>query len=191
MRSCRPRDLFLIFLRIGAFTFGGGMAMIPLIRQALVEDRQMLSQESFLECIALTQCAPGPITGNLAVLLGYRLAGWPGAAAAVVGGVLPAFLVIVVIAAQYASWRDQTWANSMFAGLRPAILMLIAFAALHFTRSTIRSRTGAVVYAASLGGLVWLGLHPVAVIGGVLAFSLARWIIGRRTGNEVESCDLD
>jgi chromate transporter len=189
---CRPRELFRIFLGIGAFTFGGGMAMIPLIRRALVEERHVVSDEEFLECIALTQCAPGPITGNLAVLLGYRLAGWAGAAAAVLGGTLPAFLVILVIAWQYAGWRDQAWASQIFSGLRPAILVLIAYSAARFTRATIRTPLGGAVFVASLLALTAFGLHPVVVIVGALTVALINWAINRHRGlGEEESCDLD
>jgi chromate transporter len=183
MRRCRPAELFRLFLGIGAFTFGGGMAMIPLIRRALVEERRLVSDEEFLECIALTQCAPGPITGNLAVLLGYRLAGWAGAGAAVVGGSLPALLVIMVIAWQYTSWRNQVWANQVFSGLRPAIVVLVAYSALRMSQATIRTPLAGIIYGGSLIALVVAKLHPLVVILAAFAIAIVRWTVFRYGSN--------
>lgn len=176
-RRRRLWHLFVVFLRIGAFTFGGGMAMIPLIHEELVVRRRLLDDESFVEAIALAQCAPGPIAGNLAVLLGYRLEGAAGAAVLLLGVALPAFLVITAIAANYAAWRSQTWAVKAFAGLRPAVVVLVAAAAVRFGRATLQDRVSWVVFAAAAVLLVGFRAHPVAVVcaAAALAGIRASW----------------
>lgn len=172
-----PRRLFAQFFRIGLFTFGGGMAMIPLIRHQLVERDSLVDDGQFVEAIAVAQCAPGPIAGNLAVLLGHRIAGWRGAAAALLGVALPAFLVLVVIAWQFRAWRDQLWAAKLFAGLRPAVIVLIAFAAFRLGRMTLHDRYSWAIYLAATLGLVAFGLHPLAIILAATALSFIQpWL---------------
>jgi chromate transporter len=166
VQTCSPRRLFGLFFRIGLFTFGGGMAMIPLIRHQLCERHGLVTDEQFLESIAVSQCAPGPIACNLGVMLGYRICGWRGAAAALFGVATPAFLVLLTIAWQYQVWREQLWAARLFAGLRPAIVVLIAHAALRFGRMALRDHWAWAVYLVSVVGLVLLRLHPLAIIGG-------------------------
>lgn len=194
MRRISLSELFLLFLRIGAFTFGGGMAMIPIIRREIVEVRALVSDEEFLECIALTQCAPGPISGNLSVLLGYRVGGWAGAAVSLAGVAVPAFFVILVIAWQYSAWRDQAWAARLFAGLRPAILVLIAHAALRFSRLSLRTTPAWVIFGLSLAGLILFRLHPVVIILGAAVFAMVSWRLGwsiSPLGMEVSQADCD
>ncbi len=178
MRKTSLAELFLLFLRIGAFTFGGGMAMVPVIRRELVDARGLVTDEEFLECIALTQCSPGPIAGNLSVLLGYRVAGWAGAAVSIAGVAIPAFVVILVIAWQYAAWREQAWAAKLFAGLRPAILVLIAHAAFRFSRMSLRTWPTWIIFGLSLAGLILFRLHPVVIILGAAAFAVLDWRFG-------------
>lgn len=170
----RPLDLLRLFLRIGAFTFGGGMAMIPLMRQELVAERHFLDDEAFVETLALAQCAPGPIAGNIAVLLGYRLAGWAGAALSLLGVAVPAFVVITFIAANYAAWRGQTWAAQAFAGVRPAVVVLIAFAAVRLGRAALTDRYAWAAFAAASVALLLFRVHPLAVVLAAAAASVVR-----------------
>jgi chromate transporter len=170
--SRRLGQLFLVFLRIGAFTFGGGMAMIPLMHEELVVRRGLVNDDQFVEAIALAQCAPGPIAGNLAVLLGYRLAGWIGAGTMLLGVALPAFLVITVIAANYAAWRSQSWASEVFGGLRPAVVVLVASAALRIGRATLRDRVSWGIFAVAAALLIGFRLHPVVVVAAAGGFSV-------------------
>lgn len=174
MKRARPRDLFQLFFRIGLFTFGGGMAMIPLIQRDLCARLCLVDDEAFIRSVALAQCAPGPIAGNLAVLLGYEVGGLAGAAAALIGVALPAFLVILLIAWQYHFWRDISWAGRIFAGLRPAVVVLVAYAALRFGRMVLRGRVPVVIYLAALLALAVFRVHPALVVGGAGLAALVR-----------------
>jgi len=164
VRRASPLELFRVFFRIGLFTFGGGMAMIPLIEQELCGRLCLLREDQFISSIGLAQCAPGPIAGNLAVLLGYRAGGALGAAAALAGVATPAFLVILLIASQYQSWRELAWVGRALLGLRPAVVVLIAFAALRFGRMVLRGRLSLLIYGAALTALVVLRVHPALVV---------------------------
>lgn len=174
MRRAGPLELFRVFFRIGLFTFGGGMAMIPLIEQELCGRLCLLREDQFISSIGLAQCAPGPIAGNLAVLLGYRAGGVVGAAAALAGVATPAFLIILLIASQYESWRELAWVGKALLGLRPAVVVLIAFAALRFGRMVVRGRVSMAIYAAGLIALVALRVHPAVVVVAAGLVGLAR-----------------
>lgn len=156
--------------------------MIPLIREELVTRRRLVDDESFLETIALAQCAPGPIAGNLAVLLGYRLAGPLGAGLLLCAVALAPIAVISLIAANYAAWRSQTWAAAAFAGLRPAVVVLVAGAALRVGRSALRDRVSWVIFGAAAFLLTVLNVHPLAVVTGAAVLAGIR---GLRPGRPV------
>ena len=90
--------LFLTFLKIGAFTFGGGYAMIPLIQREIVLRRRWITDDDILEITAIAESTPGPIAVNSATFVGYRVGGLPGAALSTVGVVLPSFVIITAMA---------------------------------------------------------------------------------------------
>ena len=90
--------LFWSFLKIGAFTFGGGYAMISLIEREVIERRRWIDCDEFLELLTLAQSVPGPISLNTSVFVGYKMKGYAGAIAAVAGAVLPSFIIIILIA---------------------------------------------------------------------------------------------
>ena len=90
-------QLFLVFLKIGAFTFGGGYAMIPIIQKEIVENKKWITDDDILEIIAIAESTPGPIAINSATFVGYRVAGFFGAMLATLGVVLPSFVIILLI----------------------------------------------------------------------------------------------
>lgn len=117
--------LFLTFLKIGAFTFGGGYAMIPLIQKEAVEKHKWISDEDILDIIAIAESTPGPIAINSATFVGYRVAGVLGSAAATFGTVLPSFLIISVIATVLNEFYHITAVKYAFFGIRAGVLALI------------------------------------------------------------------
>lgn len=118
-------QLFLTFLKIGAFTFGGGYAMIPLIRHEIIERRRWVLKEEFLELLTLAQSAPGPIALNTAIFVGYRTGGYRGAFAALMGIVLPSFTTILLVAIFFANIRENEVVDAAFRAMRPAVVALI------------------------------------------------------------------
>jgi chromate transporter len=117
--------LFSTFFRIGAFTFGGGYAMIPLIQREAVEKRGWISEEDILEVVAIAESTPGPIAINAATFIGYRVAGVLGSLFATLGVVLPSFAVILLISGVLRQFQHVDAVRYAFVGIRAGILALI------------------------------------------------------------------
>ena len=122
--------LFLTFFKIGAFTFGGGYAMIPLIQRETVESRKWITDEDVLEIIAIAESTPGPIAINCATSVGYRQRGLGGAIAATLGMVLPSFCIIYAISRFFDRFLEIAWVAHAFQGVKLAVGILILDAAL-------------------------------------------------------------
>ena len=117
--------LFLTFLKIGAFTFGGGYAMIPLIQRETVEKHGWISDDDILEIIAIAESTPGPIAINSATFVGYRVCGFWGAFLATSGVVLPSFVIISIISFILNEFKNIKAVNYAFQGIRAGVLALI------------------------------------------------------------------
>ena len=122
-------ELFLTFFKIGAFTFGGGYAMLPLV-QAEVLKNGWLAAEEIVNFIAVAESTPGPFAVNMATFVGIRQAGVPGALCATLGVVLPSFVIILVVAKCFDRFRQSRIVRGCMTGLRPAVAGLIAAALL-------------------------------------------------------------
>ena len=119
-------QLFWAFFKIGAFTFGSGYAMIPMIEKEVVDRRKWFERDDFYDQFALASAAPGPFSLNTAVFVGYKLKGWWGALAAVLGAVIPSFVIILIIAIYLTEFSDNRYVVAAFKGIRPAVIALIA-----------------------------------------------------------------
>lgn len=120
-------ELFLTFLKIGAFTFGGGYAMLPLIQEE-VRERGWLSAQELVDFIAVSESTPGPFAVNISTYVGMRTAGIPGAACATLGVVLPSFVIILIVAKCYERFRESRAVKGCMTGLKPAVVGLISAA---------------------------------------------------------------
>ena len=132
-RQCPAKvllQLFVSFLRIGLFTFGGGYAMIPLIQKETVENKRWISDEDILEIIAIAESTPGPIAINSATFVGIQVAGIPGALVATLGCILPACFIVTFLAFIYYKARGLSSVQGILKGIRPAVIAMIASAAL-------------------------------------------------------------
>ena len=123
-------DIFLIFLKIGAFTFGGGYAMIALLEDEFVDKRSWLNESEFLDMTAIAESTPGPVAINAATYLGYKLAGFKGALAASLAVCIPSFAIIYVISFFYEGFQQITWVASAFKGIQACVVYLILSAGL-------------------------------------------------------------
>lgn len=128
-------SLFLTFLKIGAFTFGGGYAMIPLIQKETVEKRRWISEQDILDIVAVAESTPGPIAINSATFVGYHTAGVFGALCATFGVVLPSFFIILAISAVLSQFETLKLVKYAFAGIRAGILALIIRALLSMSHA--------------------------------------------------------
>lgn len=157
-------QLFYTYLKIGTFTLGGGYAMLPLIQREVVDRKGWIDEEEFLNMIALAQAAPGLIAVNSAIFIGWRVGGWKGVCGAVLGAVLPSFLIILAIAMIFKEWKELPAVEAVFKGIRPAVVALIAAPLVKMAKAAkITWLTALIPIAAAL--LIWLGhVNPVWVI---------------------------
>lgn len=119
-------ELFWSFFKIGAFTLGGGYAMIPLVRREVVEKKQWMEEEEFLNMLALAQSVPGVMAVNTAIFVGYKLRGLRGVFFTTLGSILPSFCIILLIATVFTRFREYEQVEAVFKGIRPAVVALIA-----------------------------------------------------------------
>ncbi len=176
-------ELFWTYLKIGTFTLGGGYAMLPLVQKEVVERKRWIDEEEFLNMIALAQAAPGLIAVNSAVFIGWRVYGWRGVIATVLGAVLPSFLIILAIAMVFQDFKDQPAVETVFKGVRPAVVALIAAPLCRMAKNAkIGWSTALVPIAGAL--VIWKGgLSPVWVILITVVATLAyTWLKERRRG---------
>ena len=174
-------QLFWTYLKIGTFTLGGGYVMLPMIEREVVQRKQWIDGEEFLNMIALAQTAPGLIAVNSAIFIGWRIGGWRGVIATVLGAVLPSFLIILAIAMLFQDYKDLPAIEAIFKGIRPAVVALIAAPLCRMAHSAkISWATAIVPIAGAL--LIWLvGLSPVWIIlVTVLATIAYTWLKERR-----------
>lgn len=174
-------QLFWTYLKIGTFTLGGGYVMLPMIEREVVQRKQWIDGEEFLNMIALAQAAPGLIAVNSAIFIGWRIGGWRGVIATVLGAVLPSFLIILAIAMLFQDYKDLPAIEAIFKGIRPAVVALIAAPLCRMAHSAkISWATAIVPIAGAL--LIWLvGLSPVWIIlVTVLATIAYTWLKERR-----------
>ena len=165
-------QLFWTYLKIGTFTLGGGYAMLPLIQREVLDRKGWIDEEEFLNMIALAQAAPGLIAVNSAIFIGWRVGGWRGVAGAVLGAVLPSFLIILAIAMVFAQWKELPVVEAVFKGIRPAVVALIAAPLVKMARAAkISWSTLIIPIVAAL--LIWLGhVNPIWVILATIIITL-------------------
>ncbi len=173
-------DIFWSFIKVGAFTIGGGYAMIPLMQRELVTRHGWLSDEDFMDEVALSQAMPGVFAVNMASMTGYRLRGVRGAVVATVGNVLMPIVFILALAVFFRTFRDNPVVERIFMGLRPAVVALVA--APVFTMARSAKVTWSNVWIPVVSALlIWLfGVSPIVV---VLAAALLGYLYSRLTHN--------
>jgi len=181
-------ELFLSFFKIGAFTFGGGHAMVPLIQKEVVDAKGWIKAEDFIDILALAQTAPGPVAANTSVFVGYKLAGIPGAIWALLGTILPSYMVILVIAIYFVRITDSAVVNAAFSGIRPAVVALIASAALNIGRMALCDLKGVGISILAFIAIAVAGIHPIPVILGsaVLGYVFFREDETSTLSNEID-----
>ena len=163
-------ELFWVFFKIGAFTFGGGYAMLPLVQEAVLKHGWMDGQ-AVVDFIAISESTPGPFAVNMATFAGMQTAGLGGAVCATLGVVLPSFLVILLIAGCLQKFRQNKLVSGAMSGLRPAVVGMIAAAILSVGKTTCS-------VIPLWGGAFWM---TVLLFGGCLALSFRKvhplWLI--------------
>lgn len=164
-------ELFYMFFKIGAVSFGGGYAMLPIIERE-VTDKGWFTTQEFTDIIAIAGMSPGPIATNSATVVGYHVGGIGGAVTASVAMTLPSLMIILLLSSLILKVKNGALLAAVFYGLRPVVLSLIAYAAIKFALANdilaFNFETSgfftAVIFFATLAGLIKFKLHPVLLI---------------------------
>ncbi|WP_085918196.1 chromate transporter [Halomonas sp. CSM-2] len=177
MTSSASWQLFWAFLRVGLLGFGGGPAMIPLVRAEVVTRHHWLTDEEFADVLAIGNTLPGPIATKMPGYIGYRVGGISGCIAAVVAIILPMIVAMIVMLGIFSRYRDVGWIRGMGQAVVPVVMIMMAQLTWDFFDKSKASLGWlvSIVMAITSGGLIyWLGVHPGWVIGAILLAALLR-----------------
>ena len=169
---------FGTFFKIGLFTIGGGYAMVPLIEEEIVNKKQWIGKEDFIDLMAVAQSVPGVFAVNFSIFIGYKLRRFPGALAMALGTILPSFLIILGIALFFQQFKEYQVVENIFKGIRPAVVALIAAPTFSMAKSAKINRWNVWIPVVS-ALLIWLlGVSPVYIImlAGIGGFVYGKFI---------------
>ena len=168
-------QIFSVFAKIGAFTIGGGIPMIAAIKSELVE-RKWLNDEDFIDIITLAQTAPGLFAVNISILTGHRLRGTKGSIVATIGSCLPPFLIILLVAMFFTSFKDNEYVIKAFKGIRPVVVALIGVPMLDMLKATKMNWWKWIVVVSSMVLVCLLSVSPIYILICVIGMAVfIRW----------------
>ncbi len=156
-------QIFGVFAKIGAFTIGGGYAMISLIQNEIVR-RKWLSEDDFSELITLAQTAPGLLAVNISIFTGFRLRGVKGSIVATLASILPSFLIILAIAMAFSGFQDNPIVIRVFKGIRPVVVALILVPMINMARKSDDTWWKWTLSAVVLALVGFLGVSPIYIL---------------------------
>lgn len=157
-------QLYLAFLRIGLFSIGGGYVMLPLIQKEIIETHSWLSLAEFVDILAIAEMTPGPVAINSATFIGFRTGGFWGAVFATAGVVTPSVAFMLLAATILHHFYENRWVQAALSGLRPAVIALIAGAAIFVARAALVDIPSVLFGLVALALLVFTRLHPIFVL---------------------------
>ena len=165
-------QVFATFFKIGAFTFGGGYAMIPLIQKEAVDNHGWVTDDDILEIIAIAESTPGPIAINSATFVGYRTCGVLGSAAATLGVVLPSFVIIFAISFVLRQFQELKAVQYAFQGIRAGVMALLCKALWGMYKKNKKNWASYIVMAGSFLLTAVLDVSVLPVLAGCAVFGL-------------------
>jgi chromate transporter len=157
-------QLYLSFLKIGLFSIGGGYVMLPLLEKEFIAVKGWLTATEFVDIIAIAEMTPGPIAINTATFIGYKAGGFWGSLFATAGVITPSAVLVLLAATALKHFYHNRLVQAVFSGLRPAVLALIAGAAVSVARATVLNLSAAVFAAAAFLLLIFTRLHPILIL---------------------------
>ena len=170
-------DLYRSFFMIGALTFGGGIAMLPMLEREIVAKHKWATQEEILNYFAIGQCTPGIIAVNTATFVGYKRKGISGGIAATLGVISPSIAIIVLIAMLLQHFMDILWVQHAFAGIRVAVCAMIVNSVIKLIKSGVKAPWHAALAVCAFITVAVVGLSPAYV---VIACAVLSFIFGRK-----------
>ena len=170
-------ELCRAFFRVGILTFGGGYAMLPILRREVIETHSWCSDEELMDYYAIGQCTPGIIAVNTATFIGYRQAGILGGIAATFSLTLPSFIIILIIAAVLQNFADLAVVKNAFAGIRAAVVALVLGAVIKLFKSSVVDKPTLCIFIAVTLCSLFLNISPVIFVlaAGLIGIALKVW----------------
>ncbi len=182
MKRCL--ELFLIFFKIGAFTFGGGMAMIPFFEREVVEKKKWIDKDVLLDIVVVSESTPGPIAINAATFIGYRTAGIMGSVCATLGVVLPSFIIILALSSVLLYVRDVPVVNYALRGIRAGVLALVVKALWGLFKQSPKNAFSCVLMFLSFVAVAIFDAKVLIVIISGAFLGLASLLFSRKAGEK-------
>ena len=157
-------NLFITFAKVGVMTFGGGMAMLPILQREVVQNRDWATDEELTDYFAIGQCTPGIIAVNTATFIGQKQRGVLGGVVATLGMVFPSLVIITALAGLITNFAHVAWVQHAFAGIRVVVCVLILNAVVKLWKSAVHDVWGALLFAAVLAATLFTSLSPVVYV---------------------------
>lgn len=168
-------SLFISFFKIGAFTFGGGLSMLPMLKKECIENHSWATEDEMLNYFAIGQCTPGIIAVNSATFIGHKQRGFFGGLASTFGVILPGFLIILLLATVFNRFSDSIYLVKAFAGIRVAVVAIILSALVDIAKKSVKSISTAAVGIAAVVLQLLFNISPVYIVLGTLLIGIAVW----------------
>ncbi|SCK01546.1 chromate transporter%2C chromate ion transporter (CHR) family [uncultured Eubacterium sp.] len=181
-------QLFWTFFKLGLFTIGGGMAMIPLIQDIVVDKKKWMTEEEAVDCIAVSQGLPGVIAINMATYIGQTKKGILGAIVATVGVILPSFIIIILVIKVLAGIGENRYVNGALTGIKAAATGLIAYSAYKVGRQVLKGPFQWILALLSFAAIAVFSVNAVwAIVAGIFAGLIYTAVKEKKKGNGGES----
>lgn len=156
--------MFISFLKIGAFTFGGGYAMIPIIEKEVVEKNEWVSKDEFMDMLVVAQSLPGAMSVNTSIFIGYKIGGVLGAVMALLGVALPSFIIILLVATVFMQFRSNHYVNLAFKGISAAVPVLVLTGVVSLAKGVDKNKRNIIIFVIALIALIIFKVNPIVVI---------------------------
>lgn len=164
MKKNKIVEIFILFFKIGAFTIGGGYAMLSLIEDEIVNKKKWLGQEEFVDGMAIAQSTPGVLAVNISLITGYRIAGFLGMIVGMLGAVLPSFFIVLFLSQVLLAYGNHPIVVAIFNGVKPAVTALILISVYRIGKSANINRYNFVIPLIVAVLIKYFGVSPIVII---------------------------
>ena len=176
--------LFLSTLYLSAFTFGGGYVIVTLMKKKFVDDYHWIEENEMLDLVAIAQSAPGPIAVNGAIVVGYKLAGLAGTLVAIIGTIIPPFVIISLISAFYHAFRDNYLVSQMLEGMQAGVGAVIASVTYEMGTGVVKEKDpfSLVILVCAFAAACFFKVNVIYIVLVCGAIGAVRTILAKRRG---------
>jgi hypothetical protein len=176
-------EIFMVFLKIGTFTIGGGYAMLPIIQNEILK-RKWISEDELPNIIALSQSAPGILSVNISIFAGHKLRGLKGSIVATIGTSLPSFIIILLIASLFTGYQNNPTIVSIFKGIRPVVISLIIVPMIKLAKKNNKNLLSWLISMGALIAVSFLNISPIYILLVIMVLTFIVMYIKEKSGGK-------